>query len=69
MLGALSLLLNDGGLKQIQVIATGAEQGPERPRAPLRDMINQLNVFAGTLDQQKDDITNALGASTTWRSP
>ena len=67
VLGALSLLLNNGGLTQIREIATELNKAlgtPERQKA-VRDLITQLNVFTGTLDKQKDDITNALDSIDT----
>jgi phospholipid/cholesterol/gamma-HCH transport system substrate-binding protein len=62
VLGALSLILNKGGLNQIQNIAHELNQAfktPERRQA-VRDLIGDLTKFMGTLDDQKDDITNAL---------
>lgn len=60
VLGALSLLLNEGGLRQIKVIAnelSGALHGNE---PQIRDLLSQLNTFVGTLDSQKSKITSAL---------
>jgi phospholipid/cholesterol/gamma-HCH transport system substrate-binding protein len=62
VLGALSLLLNNGGLSQIQNIATELNKAlgsPERQQA-VRSFITQLTTFTGTLDNQKSDITTAL---------
>ena len=65
VLGALSLLLNHGGLTQIQTIAkelNTAVGTPERQRA-LRNLISKdgsLQTFLRTLDQQKTQITTAL---------
>jgi phospholipid/cholesterol/gamma-HCH transport system substrate-binding protein len=62
VLGALSLLLNNGGLTQIQNIASELNKAlgtPERQQA-TRDLITDLNTFVGTLDSQKNDITTAL---------
>ena len=65
VLGALSLLLNQGGLTQIQVIAKELNKAvgtPERQRA-LRNLISKdgsLQTFLGTLDRQKTQITAAL---------
>ncbi len=64
VLGALSLLLNEGGLRQIKAIAIELNKAlgtPER-QAATRDLIGQLDTFVSTLDNQKDDITNALVA-------
>ena len=62
VLGALSLLLNNGGLSQIQNIASELNKAlgsPERRQA-VRDLVTKLTTFTGTLDNQKTDITNAL---------
>jgi phospholipid/cholesterol/gamma-HCH transport system substrate-binding protein len=65
VLGALSLLLNHGGLTQIQTIAkelNSALGTPAREHA-LRDLVSKngsLQTFLNTLDQQKNDITTAL---------
>lgn len=62
VLGALSLVLNKGGLDQIQVIASElnkALDGKDR-QAAIRDLLTQLNTFTGTLDDQKDKITTSL---------
>ena len=65
VLGALSLLLNNGGLTQIQVIAKELNKAggtPER-RAAIRDLISKdgsLQTFLGTLDRQKTQITDAI---------
>ena len=65
MLGALSLLLNGGGLQQIQVIATELNKALKGNEAPVRDLLGQLNTFVGTLDSQKDKITTALDSVDT----
>ena len=60
VLGALSLLLNEGGLNQLRQIANelnGALHGNEDK---IRDLLGQLNTFVGTLDAQKDKITTTL---------
>ena len=62
VLGALSLVLNNGGLTQIQNIAEELNKAlgtPERRQA-ARALITDLNTFVGTLDSQKTDITTAL---------
>jgi phospholipid/cholesterol/gamma-HCH transport system substrate-binding protein len=62
VLGALSLLLNNGGLSQIRNIAEELNKAlgsPERQQA-VRSFINQLTTFTGTLNSQKTDITTAL---------
>ncbi|HZC70523.1 MAG TPA: MCE family protein [Jatrophihabitans sp.] len=62
VLGALSLLLNNGGLTQIQNIAHELNQalGTPQRRQAVRSLITDLTTFTGTLDQQKDEITTAL---------
>lgn len=62
VLGALSLLLNKGGLTQIQNIASELNQalGTKQRRQATRSLITDLNTFLGTLDKQKNEITTAL---------
>jgi phospholipid/cholesterol/gamma-HCH transport system substrate-binding protein len=67
VLGALSLLLNEGGLTQIQVIAQelNSALGTSQRQRPLarRDLISKngsLQSFLRTLDRQKTQITTAL---------
>jgi phospholipid/cholesterol/gamma-HCH transport system substrate-binding protein len=65
VLGALSLVLNQGGLTQIQLIAKELNKAtgtPERQRA-LRNLIDRngsLQTFLRSLDNQKTQITTAL---------
>jgi phospholipid/cholesterol/gamma-HCH transport system substrate-binding protein len=62
VLGALSLLLNQGGFAQIQVIATELNKalGTPQRRQAVRSLVTDLTTFLGTLDAQKGDITTAL---------
>ena len=60
VLGSLSLLLNDGGLQQIQTIASELNKALKGNEPDVRDLLGQLNTFVGTLDKQKDTITTAL---------
>jgi phospholipid/cholesterol/gamma-HCH transport system substrate-binding protein len=62
VLGALSLLLNGGGLQQIRVITTELNKALDGHEAAVRDLVSQLNTFIGTLDNQKDQIVTALGS-------
>lgn len=67
VLGALSLLLNNGGLTQIQNIAQELNKAlgtPERRQA-VRSLITDLTTFMGTLDKQKNDISTALDSVNT----
>jgi phospholipid/cholesterol/gamma-HCH transport system substrate-binding protein len=67
VLAALSLLLNNGGLTQIQNIAYELNRalGSPQRQAAIRDLIKQLTTFVGTLDTQKSDITTALDSIDT----
>jgi phospholipid/cholesterol/gamma-HCH transport system substrate-binding protein len=62
VLGALSLVLNEGGLSQIQVIAQELNKAFDAKdrQVAVRDLLKQLTSFTGTLDAQKDTITTAL---------
>lgn len=60
VLGALSLLLNGGGLQQIRVITTELNKALDGNSSAIRDLLGQLNTFVGTLDDQKDKIFTAL---------
>lgn len=60
VLGALSLVLNEGGLRQIKVIGDELSTALKGREPAVRDLLTQLNTFVGTLDNQKTDITDAL---------
>ncbi|MDQ2748399.1 MAG: MCE family protein [Actinomycetota bacterium] len=60
VLGALSLLLNGGGIEQIRTITTELNKALKGNEGAVRDLVAQLNGFVGTLDKQKDTITTAL---------
>jgi phospholipid/cholesterol/gamma-HCH transport system substrate-binding protein len=65
VLGALSLLLNHGGLTQIQSIAKELNTafGTRERQQAMRNLVSKdgsLQTFLRTLDQQKDQITTAL---------
>ena len=60
VLGALSLLLNDGGLAQLHIITTELNKALGGNEPALRDLLVQLNTFTGQLDTQKGQITHAL---------
>ena len=60
VLGALSLLLNGGGLQQIKVITTELNKALDGNQAAVRDLLGRLNTFVGTLDRQKSEIISAL---------
>jgi phospholipid/cholesterol/gamma-HCH transport system substrate-binding protein len=58
-LSALSLLLNGGGIGQIQDITTALSTAFSGREDDLRDMIGQLDTFMGHLNSQTDDIVAA----------
>jgi phospholipid/cholesterol/gamma-HCH transport system substrate-binding protein len=60
VLGALSLLLNGGGLPEIKVITTELSAALKGNESKVRDLLNQLNSFVGQLDLQKSEIVNTL---------
>lgn len=60
VLGALSLLLNGGGLEQIRTITTELNKALKGNETAVRELLTQLNTFVGGLDKQKGDITTAL---------
>jgi phospholipid/cholesterol/gamma-HCH transport system substrate-binding protein len=60
VLGALALLLNEGGLAQIQTISRELNNALTGHESQVRDLLSQMNSFVGTLDQEKDKITTAL---------
>lgn len=60
VLGALSLVLNGGGLEQLRTITTELNKALNGNEAAVRDLLGQLNTFVGGLDKRKDDITTAL---------
>ena len=60
VLGAMSLLLNGGGLDQIRTITTELNKALRATSRAVRDLLGQLNTFVGGLDRQKDEITTAL---------
>jgi len=62
-LAAVSLLLNGGGLGQVQDVTTAFSTAFAGRDQDLRSLIQQLDTFTSNLDQQKDDIiaaTNSL---------
>jgi len=60
VLGALSLLLNGGGVEKIQTIAREINAASAGNEPELRSLIDNVNVFVGTLDSQRDSIVRAL---------
>jgi phospholipid/cholesterol/gamma-HCH transport system substrate-binding protein len=60
LLGALSLVLNGGGIAQLQTINSELGQAMEGRESAIRDTLTQLDTFIGGLDQQKSEINRAL---------
>ena len=60
VLGALSLLLNGGGVEKVQTISRELNSALNGNEGQIRSLIDNLNVFVGTLDKQRGDIVRAL---------
>nr|WP_234348044.1 MCE family protein [Streptomyces specialis] len=58
--GALSLVLNGGGVDQIQTISEELNNALEGNEDETRSVLDQLDVFIGNLDEHREDITDAL---------
>jgi phospholipid/cholesterol/gamma-HCH transport system substrate-binding protein len=65
LLGALSLVLNGGGLAQLQTINHELGLAMQGRETDLRDTLTQLQTFVGGLDSQKDQISRALDSVNT----
>ncbi|GAA2796168.1 MCE family protein [Kribbella solani] len=62
VLSALSLLLNGGGVAQLQIITQELNKALTGNEPAIRDVLTQLNIFVGTLDQNKQRIVTAITA-------
>ena len=60
LLGALSLVLNGGGLTQLQTINRELGQALQGREGAVRNTLSQLDTFIGALDHQKGEIDRAL---------
>ncbi|SOC49122.1 phospholipid/cholesterol/gamma-HCH transport system substrate-binding protein [Blastococcus aggregatus] len=60
LLGALSLVLNGGGLTQLQTINRELGNALEGREAEIKDTLDQLDTFIGGLDEQRAEINRAL---------
>jgi phospholipid/cholesterol/gamma-HCH transport system substrate-binding protein len=60
LLGALSLVLNGGGLTQLQTINRELGDALEGRTAEIKNTLTQLDTFIGGLDAQKAEINRAL---------
>ncbi len=60
VLGALSLVLNGGGIAQLRTIADELNQALEGREGSVRSVLDQVDRLAGTLDDSKADIVEAI---------
>lgn len=60
VLGALSLVLNGGGIGQFQEISRELQQVGDGQTEQVRAFLDELNRFVGVLDRRKGAITGAI---------
>ncbi|WP_433474710.1 MCE family protein [Spirillospora sp. CA-142024] len=60
VLSAMSLLLNGGGLEQVSTISHELQAAMGGREPTIRSVLQRVNTFAGTLDQNRAAITRAL---------
>lgn len=60
VLGALSLLLNGGGIDQIRTITTELNSAMSGNEKEIRSLLSNVETLTSTLDDQRKDITRAL---------
>ncbi len=60
VLGALSLLLNGGGVAQLKTITQELNHALEGREDSARSVLEQLQLFTGQLDENKQDIVDAI---------
>ncbi len=60
VLGALSLLLNGGGVAQLKTISTELNAALGGRESSVRSVLSQLDEFMGQLDTNKDQIVRAI---------
>ncbi|MFE3262104.1 MCE family protein [Nocardia sp. NPDC059229] len=68
VLGALSLLLNGGGVAQLQPIVVELNKTLGGREGKVRDLLSQANTLIKGLDDQVDNITRALDSLDTLTS-
>ena len=61
-LSSLSLVVNGGGLGQIGEIIHNFSAALSGREGAVRDLLNRLDKFVGTLDQQRDNIVTSIQA-------
>ncbi len=62
VLGALSLLLNGGGVAQLKTIADELNQALEGREDSARSVLRRVRTFMGQLDENKTDIVTAIAS-------
>ncbi|MFK4090377.1 MCE family protein [Kribbella sp. NPDC020789] len=62
VLSALSLLLNGGGVAQLQIITQELNKALTGNEPAIKSVLTQLDTFVGTLDQNKQKIVTAITA-------
>ena len=65
LLGALSLVLNGGGLAQLQTINRELGEALQGRESAVRSTLDELDTFIGGLDVQKAEINRALDSANT----
>ncbi|MCW2860393.1 MAG: virulence factor Mce family protein [Actinoallomurus sp.] len=60
VLSAMSMLVTGGGLEQVSTINHELNAALQGHTVQLRDVLNQLNTFVGTLDRQKGQIVATI---------
>lgn len=60
VLGALSLVLNGGGVAQLKTIAAELNNALEGREDSARSVLQQIDILTETLDDNKGDIVNAI---------
>jgi phospholipid/cholesterol/gamma-HCH transport system substrate-binding protein len=61
-LSSLGAVVNGGGLGQISEIIHNFTEALSGREGAVRDLINRLDTFVGTLDQQKDNLVESIQA-------
>ncbi|WP_298510682.1 MCE family protein [uncultured Nocardioides sp.] len=62
VLGALSLILNGGGVAQLKTISQELNKAVTGREGDVRSVLTQLDTFSGTLDTNKAQIVDAIEA-------
>lgn len=60
VLGAMSLLLNGGGVAQLKTISSELNKALEGREGTARSVLEQIRDFMGQLDENKQDIVDAI---------